>query len=133
MASDKKSTMRSPLGRARGYGSAKEGAQHFWAQRVSAVALVPLSLWFVFSVAQLPLVSYGAMRHWVAAPSVAVLLVLFIPTLLYHSMLGIQVVVEDYVSSEGGKLVTLLVLKFAHAVAAAVGIFAVLKIALGTP
>lgn len=130
MASDK-AGLRSPLGRARGYGSAKEGVQHFWAQRVSAVALVPLSLWFVFSVAQLPVASYGAIRHWVGAPSVAVMLALFIPTLFYHSMLGIQVVVEDYITGEGRKLVCLLLLKFAHAIAAAAGVFAVLKIALG--
>lgn len=130
MASDP-SRLRSPLGRARGYGSAKEGVQHFWAQRVSAVALVPLSLWFVFSVARLPVTSHGAIQHWVAAPSVAIMLALFIPTLFYHSMLGIQVVVEDYVSGEGRKIALLLVLKFAHAIAAAAGIFAVLKIALG--
>lgn len=131
MASDK-AGLRSPLGRARGYGSAKEGVQHFWVQRVSAVALVPLSLWFVFSVAQLPVASYGAVKHWVSAPSVTVMLALFIPTLFYHSMLGIQVVVEDYISGEGTKIATLLVLKFAHAVGAAAGVFAVLKIALGS-
>ena len=131
MASDKPGALRSPLGRARGYGSAKEGVHHFWVQRVSAVALVPLSLWFVFSVAQLPAASYGAVKHWVSAPSVAVALVLFIPTLFYHSMLGIQVVVEDYVGGEGSKVATLLVLKFAHALGAAAGVFAVLKIALG--
>lgn len=132
MSSDSKPrTLRSPLGRARGYGSAKEGVHHFWVQRVSAVALIPLSLWFVFSVAQLNADSFGMVRHWVASPSVAVTLVLFIATLFYHSMLGVQVVVEDYVASEGLKLVTLLVLKFTHAVLAVIGIFAVLKIALG--
>ena len=130
MASEK-SSLRSPLGRARGLGSAKEGVQHFWVQRVSAVALVPLSLWFVFSVAQLPGASYDAVHYWVHAPSVAVTLVLFIATLFYHSMLGLQVVVEDYIAGEGTKLLTLLVLKFAHAIGAAAGIFAVLKIALG--
>ena len=124
-------SLRSPLGRARGLGSAKEGVQHFWVQRVSAVALAPLSLWFVFSAAQLPVLSYSGVKHWVSAPSVAVTLVLFIATLFYHSMLGVQVVVEDYVAGEGRKLVTLLVLKFAHAIAAAAGIFAVLKIAFG--
>ena len=133
MASENPGALRSPLGRARGYGSAKEGVQHFWVQRVSAVALVPLTVWFVFSVARLPMLSYAGVRHWVAAPSVSVALVLFIATLFYHSMLGVQVVVEDYVAGEGKKLVTLLVLKFAHAAAAAAGIFAVLKIALGTP
>lgn len=125
------SALRSPLGRARGSGSAKEGVQHFWVQRVSAVALVPLSLWFVFSAAQLQVLDYQGVKHWVSSPSVAVMLVLFIPTLLYHSMLGLQVVVEDYVGGEGAKLVTLLVLKFAHAVVAVAGVFAVLKVALG--
>lgn len=123
--------LRSPLGRARGSGSAKEGVQHFWVQRVSAVALVPLSLWFVFSAAQLQVLDYHGVKHWVASPSVAIMLVLFIPTLLYHSMLGLQVVVEDYVGGEGAKLVTLLALKFAHAVATVAGVFAVLKVALG--
>lgn len=123
--------LRSPLGRARGYGSAKEGVHHFWVQRVSAVALVPLSLWFVFSVARLPMGSYTAVEHWVSSPSVAVMLVLFIPTLFYHSMLGVQVVVEDYVGGESLKLATLLLLKFAHVAAAAVGVLAVLKIGLG--
>jgi succinate dehydrogenase / fumarate reductase, membrane anchor subunit len=131
MPSEPATSLRSPLSRARGRGSAKDGVHHFWVQRVSAVALVPLSLWFVFSVAQLPVMSYGAVRHWVASPSVAVMLVLFIGTLFYHSMLGVQVVVEDYVAGEGRKLATLLVLKFAHAVGAAAGIFAVLKVALG--
>jgi succinate dehydrogenase / fumarate reductase, membrane anchor subunit len=123
--------LRSPLGRARGYGSAKEGVQTFLAERISAVALVPLTLWFVFSVARLPALSYDAARQWVAAPSVAVTLVLFLAVLFYHSSLGVKVVVEDYVAGEGRKLVTLLLVKFVHAVLAAAAIFAVLKIALG--
>ena len=109
--------MRSPLGRARGYGSAKEGVNTFLAERISAVALVPLTLWFVFSVARLQAASYGAVRHWVEAPSVAVGLVLFLAVLFYHSSLGVKVVVEDYVAGEGRKLVTLLLVKFAHAAA----------------
>jgi len=124
------SSLRSPLGRARGLGSAKEGAQHFWAQRVSAVALVPLALWFVFSVARLHALNYGEVHHWVASPSVAVTLVLFMSALFYHSMLGVQVVIEDYVGNEGVKLASLLLMKFVHAGLAAACIFAVLKIAL---
>jgi succinate dehydrogenase / fumarate reductase membrane anchor subunit len=124
-------SLRSPLNRARGLGSAKEGVHHFWAQRVSAVALIPLTLWFVFSVAQLSSSSYTAVKQWVSSPSVAVALVLFIATMLYHSMLGVQVVIEDYVGGEGKKLVSLLLSKFTHAVVAAAGIFAVLKVALG--
>lgn len=122
---------RSPLSQARGLGSAKDGTHHFWVQRVSAVALIPLSLWFVFSVAQLAGGDYGAVRHWVHAPSVAVTLVLFLCAALYHSMLGVQVVIEDYIASEGTKIVSLLLMKFAHAVVAAAAVFAVLKVALG--
>lgn len=121
---------RSPLGRARGLGSAKEGTHHFWVQRVTAVALIPLVLWFVYSIAQLPSGSYEAVRWWVHAPSVAVALVLFIACALYHSLLGVQVVIEDYIAADGSKIVALLLSKFAHAVAAVTGIFAVLKIAL---
>lgn len=124
-------SMRSPLGRARGLGSAKDGTHHFWVQRVSAVALVPLALWFVFSVARLSGGDFFIVRHWVHAPSVAVTLVLFIATALYHSMLGVQVVIEDYVGSEGAKIASLLLNKFLHAIVAVSAIFAVLKVALG--
>ncbi|HVT34506.1 MAG TPA: succinate dehydrogenase, hydrophobic membrane anchor protein [Nevskiaceae bacterium] len=121
--------LRSPLGRARGLGSAKDGVHHFWVQRVSAVALVPLALWFVFSVARLRGADYGMVRHFVHAPSVAVTLILFIAAALYHSALGVQVVIEDYVGGEFKKIVSLLLMKFAHAIVAAAAIFAVLKIA----
>ncbi|MDP3856331.1 MAG: succinate dehydrogenase, hydrophobic membrane anchor protein [Stagnimonas sp.] len=121
---------RSPLGRARGLGSAKEGTHHFWVQRVTAVALIPLVLWFVYSVAQLPSGNYEVVRWWVHAPSVAVALVLFIACALYHSLLGVQVVIEDYIAADGTKIVALLASKFVHAIAAVTGIFAVLKIAL---
>jgi succinate dehydrogenase / fumarate reductase membrane anchor subunit len=124
-------SLRSPLAHARGLGSAKDGTHHFWVQRVSAVALIPLSLWFVFSVAQLAGGDYGMVRHFVHAPSVAVTLVLFISAALYHSMLGVQVVIEDYIANEGTKIVTLLLMKFAHAIVAAAAVFAVLKVALG--
>lgn len=122
---------RSPLGHARGLGSAKQGTHHFWIQRVTAVALIPLTLWFVFSLAQLPSADFDAVTWWVHAPSVAVALVLFIGCALYHSLLGVQVVIEDYVGSEGAKITALVLSKFVHVVAGVVGIFAVLKIALG--
>jgi succinate dehydrogenase / fumarate reductase, membrane anchor subunit len=123
-------SLRSPLGRARGLGSAKDGTHHFWVQRVSAVALVPLSLWFVFSLASLPGASYAQVQWWVGYPAVAVTLVLFIAAALYHSMLGVQVVIEDYVGHEGMKITALLLSKFFHFAVAAASIFAVLKIAL---
>ncbi len=121
-----------PLGRALGMGSAKDGTGHWWAQRVSAVALVPLGLWFVFGLAALiggGGSDYLSVVDWIGDPVNAVALILFIATLCYHSMLGIQVVIEDYVHG-WVKVASLLLQKFAHAIAAAAGIFAVLKIAL---
>lgn len=125
------SDLRSPLSRARGLGSAKDGVHHFWVLRVSALALIPLSLWFAFSVAMLAAgpADYYAVKHWVSAPSVAVTLVLFLATAVYHSVLGLQEVIEDY-SAESLKLTLTLLSKFFHAVVAAAAIFAVLKVAL---
>lgn len=122
--------LRSPLSRARGLGSAKEGVHHFWVQRVSALALIPLTLWFVFSVAQLAGGDYADVHHWVSAPSVAVVLVLFLASALYHSVLGVQVVIEDYAGGDAARLTLLLISKFLHAIVAAAAIFAVLKVAL---
>ena len=123
---------RSPLGHARGLGSAKQGTHHHVVQRVSAIALIPLTLWFVFSLARLPSADFDAVTWWAHAPSVAVALVLFIGCALYHSQLGVQVVIEDYIATEGTKMIALLLSKFVHIVAAVAGLFAVLKIALGT-
>ena len=125
-------SLRSPVGRVLGLGSAGEGVGHWWTQRVSSVALVLLGLWFVFSLVRMPDVSYGIVTAWIASPVNAVLLSLLIGTMVYHSMLGVQVVVEDYVSHHGAKIVTLLLLNFLHYVLAALGIFAVLRIALGS-
>jgi succinate dehydrogenase / fumarate reductase membrane anchor subunit len=125
-------SLRSPVGRVLGLGSAGEGSGHWWTQRVSSVALVLLGLWFVFSLVRMPDVSYDAVTAWIGSPVNAVLLALLIGTMVYHSMLGVQVVVEDYVSHHGAKIVTLLLLNFLHYVLAALGIFAVLRIALGS-
>lgn len=125
-------SLRSPVGRVLGLGSAGEGVGHWWSQRVSSVALVLLGLWFVFSLVRMPDVSYGAVTAWIGSPVNAVLLSLLIGTMVYHSMLGVQVVVEDYVGHHGAKIVTLLLLNFLHYVLAALGIFAVLRIALGS-
>lgn len=121
-------SLRSPLSRARGLGSAKEGVHHFWVQRVSAVALVPLALWFVFSVARFAGNDFAVVQHWVSDPSVAVTLILFLAVTLYHSALGIQVVIEDYIHR--GRIVALMLSKFLHVIVAAASIFAVLKVAL---
>lgn len=124
-------SMRSPLGRVRGLGSAKEGIHHWWMQRVTAVALIPLTLWFVFAVARIGGLDYEAARAWIGHPLVAIALILLIAATFYHAKLGVQVVVEDYVHCEAAKLVSLLAVKFAAIILATAAIFAVLKISFG--
>jgi succinate dehydrogenase / fumarate reductase membrane anchor subunit len=117
------------LGRALGRGSARNGVHHWWVQRVSAVALVPLSLWFLMSLLALPGFDYASVTAFVGSPWHAVLLCLFIGTVSGHSNLGVQVVVEDYVHGHASKVASLLLVQFAHVFVAAAGFFAVLKIA----
>lgn len=123
-------SIRTPLARARGLGSAKDGVGHWWAQRVSAVALVPLTLWFVVAVASRAGDGHEVVVAWLSSPPAAVAVVLYLGTLFYHSYLGLRVVVEDYLHGEGLKLAILLVLQFAHAALAAAAVFAVLWMAL---
>ena len=124
-------SLRSPLSRARGLGSAKDGVHHWIWQRLTAVALVPLTLWFVSSLVLMTGSDHASVTAWIARPHVAVLLPIFLATLLHHSQLGLQVVIEDYVHTRWINLSALLLAKFAHVLLAAAGIFAVLKIALG--
>ncbi|HKJ94309.1 MAG TPA: succinate dehydrogenase, hydrophobic membrane anchor protein [Gammaproteobacteria bacterium] len=122
---------RSPIKEARGLGAAHHGVGHWWAQRVTAIALVPLLLWFVVGVAAHSSADYAQAVAWIGSPVNAVLMILSVAVAFYHGSLGVQVILEDYVDSEG-LLVTLDVLqKFVAVVFAAAGIFAVLKIAFG--
>jgi succinate dehydrogenase / fumarate reductase membrane anchor subunit len=124
-------SLRSPISRVTGLGTAKEGVGHWWSQRVTSVALLLLGMWFVASLLRMPTFSHEFVTTWIAMPLNAVLLLLLIGTLVYHSKLGVQVVVEDYVHPHGLKIVTLLLLTFAHVGLAALAVFAVLRIAFG--
>ncbi|HEX7012986.1 MAG TPA: succinate dehydrogenase, hydrophobic membrane anchor protein [Steroidobacteraceae bacterium] len=126
-------SLRSPVARVLGLGSAKEGSSHWWSQRVSAVALAILGLWFVVALLTLPDFSHDTVVDWMAAPLNAVLLMLLVGTLAYHSLLGVQVVVEDYVHHGGLKVATIVLLTFVHFALAAAAIFAVLRVAFGGP
>jgi succinate dehydrogenase / fumarate reductase membrane anchor subunit len=121
------------MGRVLGLGAAKGGVSHWWSQRVTSVALTFLTLWFVASLLRFDSFNRSVVTEWIAAPLNAVLLCLLIATTAYHSQLGVQVIVEDYVAHKGAKIVTLLLLDFIHVVLAAVGLFAVLRVAFGTP
>ena len=122
-------SLRTPLSEAKGLGSAKEGAGHWWMQRLTAVALVPLSIWLAFSVAMLGSASYSTVIAWLQSPVAVVLLILFIAVMFYHTQLGLQIIVEDYVSG-WLKIVTLVLINFLCVILAVVGIIALLKIFL---
>jgi succinate dehydrogenase / fumarate reductase, membrane anchor subunit len=124
-------SMQAPLTRVRGLGSAKDGVGHWWAQRVTAIALVPLTIWFVFSVASLNGADYQAVRDWLASPLAATLSIALIVSVFYHGALGLQVVIEDYVHHRPTELFLLLAVKFAGFVCAAASILAVVKLFLG--
>lgn len=124
-------SLRSPLGRVRGLGSAKDGTHHWWAQRVTAIALVPLLLWFVASVVSLAGAPLAEVKAWLASPIAAVLLLALIVAVFHHAQLGLQVVIEDYVHAEGVKIAALLLVKGAALLFSGLSAFSVLKLAFG--
>jgi succinate dehydrogenase / fumarate reductase membrane anchor subunit len=124
-------SLRSPLGKVRGLGSAKEGVGHWWAQRMTAVALVPLIIWFVSSICLMTGADYNAVRDWVETPLVSILLALLTIAVFHHAQLGLQVVIEDYVHAEWLKIASIALVKFAAIGLAVATIFSIVKIALG--
>lgn len=113
-------------------GSAKDGTGHWWAMRVSSVALVPLSVWFLFSLLSLPAVDYDTVKAWLALPISSFLAVLSVTVLTHHSYLGTMVVVEDYVHGAALKSVTLMSLKFLYVLCGGAAIFAILRVSFGS-
>ena len=124
-------SLRSPLARVLGSGSAKEGTDHWWHQRVTSVALAILGLWFLLSLSLLDDIAQQTLVTWIARPWNSVALLLLSGVLAFHSSLGVQVVIEDYVHGPFLKVAALLANKFIHVVVAAAAAFAVLKIAVG--
>ena len=124
------SDFRSPLSRARGLGSAKSGVHHWWIQRLTAIALIPLVVWFAISLVMLSGADYAVVRAWIGSPLVMVLLILTIGIGLHHGQLGLQVVWEDY--TDGGLRVVMIVLTKFIAVLFGLGaILAIMRIGFG--
>ena len=121
--------MRTQLGRVRGLGAAHAGTAHWWAQRLTAVALVPLSLWFIFAVLHLGGEPRAYVAHWAANPINAGLLAALVIATFHHAQLGLQVVVEDYVHRDATRMAVLLLIKGAAALLALISLYAVLKLA----
>ncbi|MDS4029072.1 MAG: succinate dehydrogenase, hydrophobic membrane anchor protein [Candidatus Contendobacter sp.] len=123
-------SIRTPLAHARGLGTAKDGTHHWWVQRVTSIILVPLVLWFAFSMLRYSRVEYEVFQHWLSNPYRAGAMVTLLATAFYHASLGMQVIYEDYVRPEGAKFIALLVTQFVLFLLGAISIVAVLKIAL---
>ncbi len=124
-------SLRSPLGRVLGLGTAKDGTSHWWGQRVSGAAMVLLGLWFAWSLATMSGFSHAEAVAFISHPVNALLLLLLSVTMAYHSYLGIQVVIEDYVHGHGLKIASLVLSRFAHVVLAVAAVFAILRLGIG--
>jgi succinate dehydrogenase / fumarate reductase membrane anchor subunit len=121
-------TVRSPLARARGLGSAQHGVGDWWVQRATAVALVPLVVWFVASIIGLAGADHLTVARWMGNPLNAVLLILLLLAMFRHAQLGLRVVIEDYVHHEGAKIAMLLIVNAVLAILAVGSILSILKL-----
>lgn len=123
--------LRTPLARVRGLGSAKSGTHHWLVQRLTSIALLPLTVWFLYVALKLVGGEYADARSFLAQPWNAVLMAAFVLMLFYHAKLGIQVILEDYVHLRWLEVASQMINLFACAFAALVALFAIVRIALG--
>ncbi len=125
------SGIRTPLGRARGLGSAKEGPQNWWMERLTALALVPLGLWFAYSMVSLAGADHGTVAMWLARPRNAVLMIVLVIATFRHAQLGLSVVIEDYVQGRALQLATLIAVRYLAVLLAAGSVFGIVRVAFG--
>ncbi len=123
--------MRTPLSKVRGLGSAKDGTSHFWRQRLTGLANIPLALFFIYAIASVAGKSYEQTLAFIAAPQVAIMLLLFIISGVYHMKLGMQVIIEDYIPNEKVKILALMLNVFFATIVGIACIFSILKISFG--
>jgi len=124
--------LRSPLAKAKGLGASGDASYHFWLQRLTALALIPLTIWFCFSVALLSEASYSGVLAWFASPFNAVMMIVIVLVSFQHAHLGLQIVIEDYVSSYRYRLIAILAVKFISYFMMALGVYSIIKLALGS-
>ena len=120
-----------PLAKVIGQGSAKSGVHHWWAQRLTAIALVPLTLWVVFGLYALAGADYGTVQAWVADPWHAALLIAWVLAMLHHAQLGLQVVIEDYVHVPWAEITLHILIKFAAILGMIVAVLSIARVVLG--
>ena len=125
-------SMENPLARVRGLGSAKEGTHHFWWQRVTAIAIVPLTIWIMLALIGAVGADYESAHAFVSSPLVSVLMIALIIVMFHHAQLGMQIVIEDYLHVEWMKLTALLLVKFLCIVLGLLSALAVVRIAVGS-
>ena len=123
-------SLQTPLGRVRGLGSAKEGVGHWWHQRLTAIALAPLSILFVWLALHLLNADYDVVRATIALPYVAVLLMCFMVSLFYHGQLGLQTIIEDYIHHRPLELTLLILVKFSALLFSVASVLAIARIAV---
>ncbi len=123
--------IKTPLARARHHGSAQSGTHHWWMQRVTAIALVPLTIWMLSCASCFTMKSQLELITWLKSPFIAIVMSLFVITSFYHAALGMQTIIEDYVHKKGTKIFLLLLVQYGLFVMGAVCLYAILKINFG--
>ena len=124
------SNLRTPLSKVKGLGSAKTGTGHFIFQRITALALIPLVIWFCMSLAFLPDANYASVYSWLSSPFNAVLMIVTLIAGFYHGALGMQVIFEDYISSHNTRMIAIIITNLLLFFFGALGVFSVLKISI---
>lgn len=124
-------SLRTPLKEARGLGSAKDGTHHWSMQRLTAVALIPLSIWAAFTVASMSGQDYDTVLSYFRSPFHSSMFILFVFAAFYHAALGLQVVIEDYIHNESAKIAALIVVKLGLSLLGTISVVAILRAAFG--